>query len=211
MTRVRAPRLLVITDRSQLPAGRSLESTLAECLSAGARHVLLRERDLPDDEHRSIVRRLLRLLTPVGGTLAVAAPLMPCAGVGLHLRASDPLPGVRPTMLGRSVHSLAEARAAASERCDYVTLSPVRATASKPGYGPPLGAAGIARVRRLVTGCPPILALGGVEPSDVFDVCAAGAHGVAVMGGIMRSPDPATTTARLLVALTSAFAELAPA
>ena len=39
------PRLLVLTDRSQLPLGRSLVATMAACAEAGLTHVVLRELD----------------------------------------------------------------------------------------------------------------------------------------------------------------------
>ena len=64
-------------------------------------------------------------------------------------------------------------------------ISPVSPTPSKPGYGPALGPAGLAG---LVTAGPPAYALGGVRPADVVGCLAAGAHGVAVMGPIMRDP-----------------------
>src|SRR5680860_1231000 len=75
---------------------------------------------------------------------------------------------------------------AGAEGCDYVTLSPVFATASKPGYGPALGLPGLAA---FTTGAaPPAYALGGVHPPDVADCLAAGASGIAVMGPVMRTP-----------------------
>jgi thiamine-phosphate pyrophosphorylase len=75
--------------------------------------------------------------------------------------------------------------AARDEGCDYVTVSPVFPTPSKPGYGPPLGLAGLAR---LTGSAPPVYALGGIRPGDAPGCLAAGAHGVAVMGPAMRDP-----------------------
>jgi len=77
-------------------------------------------------------------------------------------------------------------RAAGEEGCDYVTLSPVFATASKPGYGPALGPHGLSALT--VETATPVYALGGVHPPDVADCLAAGATGVAVMGPVMRTP-----------------------
>jgi thiamine-phosphate pyrophosphorylase len=80
---------------------------------------------------------------------------------------------------------------------DYVTVSPVFPTATKPGYGPALGAAGAAAL----AGTVPWLPLGGVDSPDRARECAAaGAAGVAVLGAVMRADDPAAVAASLVAA-----------
>jgi len=90
--------------------------------------------------------------------------------------------------------------AVAAERAgaDYVTLSPIFITASKPGYGPALGPAILSRARRVLK--IPVMALGGVDARTIADCLSAGAAGGAVMGPVMRSEDPAATV-RDLIAL----------
>jgi len=72
-----------------------------------------------------------------------------------------------------------------------VTLSPVFASASKPGYGPVLGLDGLAVHVASASGTP-VYALAGVRPDDVPGCLAAGAHGVAIMGAAMRDPGAVT-------------------
>jgi thiamine-phosphate pyrophosphorylase len=103
----------------------------------------------------------------------------------VHLAARDPFPSPRPALVGRSCHDRAEVAQAAAEGCDWVFVSPVFPTSSKPGYGPALGPAGLAG---LVPGAPPVYALGGVRPEDVGACLAAGAAGIAVMGAVMADP-----------------------
>ncbi|MGY1686165.1 thiamine phosphate synthase [Geodermatophilus sp. SYSU D00867] len=177
------PRLLVVTDRTQ--ARGPLPEVVADAVAAGARAVLLRDKDLPLPERAELARELRAVLDPVGGLLVWGGATGAPAGVAVHLSAADPVPAARPPLLGRSCHSAAELRRAAAEGCDWVTLSPVAPTASKPGYGPALGTAGLAA---LAPGAPPVLALGGVRPGDVAGCLAAGACGVAVMGPVMRDP-----------------------
>ena len=105
---------------------------------------------------------------------------------GVHLSAADPFPSARPSIVGRSCHDAAELARAAAQGCDYVTLSPVFPSPSKPGYGPALGPAGLAALIRPAG--PLVYALGGVTPDRVAACRAAGAHGVAVMGAVMREP-----------------------
>jgi len=186
--------LLVLTDRRQ--ARRPLDEVVAGAVEGGARLVVLRERDLPDDERLGLARRLAAALGEVGGTLVVAGPLSGWDGA-VHLSAKDALPPVRPPLVGRSCHDVAELADAAAQGVDYVTVSPVFPTVSKPGYGPPLGLAGLARLcsaTRL-----PVYALGGVSSAEqVADCRAAGAAGVAVMGVVMRAADPAAVVKELL-------------
>jgi thiamine-phosphate pyrophosphorylase len=132
--------------------------------------------------------------------LIVAGPAPP--GVAVHLAARDPVPAERPALVGRSCHDAAELRAAAAEGCDYVTLSPVFASASKPGYGPALGLDGLATLVTAHAGTA-VYALAGVRPDDVPGCLAAGAHGVAVMGTVMRDP---RTVEDYLAALSGAVA-----
>ena len=164
--------------------------------------MLVRERDLAADRHAALVEWLDEALPP-DGTVTVASPAIPLTTTGLHLRARDPSPRIRPRALSRSVHSVAEAATATAERCDWITLSPVHPSPSKPGYGPALGPDGIARVLDAVPDCPPVLALGGVTSAVVPDLLRAGAHGVAVMGAVMRAPDPGTAITELLRTITA--------
>jgi thiamine monophosphate synthase len=176
----RLPRLLVVTDRTQ--AAGPLADVVAAAVDAGARAVLLRDRDLPDDERAALAAELRTVLTLVGGLLVTAG----AGGDGaVHLAAAEPFPDPRPALVGRSCHSAAELVQARAEGCDWAFLSPVHPTASKPGYGPALGVEGFARLQPLG---PPTYALGGVGPDDVPALLAAGAHGVAVMGPVMRDP-----------------------
>jgi thiamine monophosphate synthase len=181
------PRLLVLTDRTQC-AG-PLIDTVAAAVDAGARAVVLREKDLPEARRNELAVQLSAVLAPVDGLLVRAGP-GPATAVHLtamHLAAADPFPVPRPALVGRSCHSAAELDRSAAEGCDWVLLSPFAATPSKPGYGPALGAAGLAAL--LAGRRPPrSYALGGVQPADVAACLAAGAWGVAVMGPVMRDP-----------------------
>jgi thiamine monophosphate synthase len=97
--------------------------------------------------------------------------------------------------LGRSCHSATEVATAAEEGFDYAMLSPYALTESKPGYGPPLGPEGFGDLPL------PTYALGGITPDNAAEAVTAGAHGVAVMGAVMRAEEPAEVVRDLLAAL----------
>ncbi|WP_233558918.1 thiamine phosphate synthase [Micromonospora radicis] len=196
---------MLLTDRRVARGG--LVGVVARAVAGGVRWVVLREKDLPRAERQALADELRPLLAGVDGNLIVAGPdpLLPTpapAGgrppVALHLPAAGPYPPPAVDLVGRSCHDRAELNRLTTE--DYVTLSPVLPTRSKPGYGPPLRAEGLARLIRLSP--VPALALGGIEtPAQVRACVEAGAVGVAVLGAIMRAPDPQSAAA----ALTGAF------
>lgn len=185
------PALLLLTDRSQLPAGRSLEDTVSECASTGLTVVVLRELDLPERDRAELAAQLARHVTVVS-----ARTLLPAAAA-VHLAAHQP--GVA-TRHGRSCHDESQLRQAASGGAAWVTLSPVAASSSKPDYGPALGVDGLTRLAPAAAGVP-VYALGGVDETNAADFTAAGCHGVAVMGAVMRADDPAAVVERLLGAV----------
>ena len=87
--------------------------------------------------------------------------------------------------------------AAAKGGADAITLSPIFASASKPGYGPALG---LERLGEVAAVSPiPVIALGGIEDEAGVRAClVAGAAAVAVMGAAMRAADPDRLLARLI-------------
>ncbi len=101
----------------------------------------------------------------------------------------------RSAWIGMSAHSVADVGNASAAGADYVTLSPIYATASKPGYGPALGAGAVTLAAK--TGIP-VLALGGICVRTASAMRDAGAAGVAVMGGIMRAENPTGVVKALL-------------
>jgi thiamine-phosphate pyrophosphorylase len=131
------------------------------------------------------------------------------AGVdGVHLAAGSDTAEARAIMgaglVGASVHTVPEAAALAPPDVDYALAGPAYATASKPGYGPALGTAGITAIARACR--VPVLAIGGIAVAAVLELIPAGASGIAVMGSLMRGSGVATEAMRLIAALADAQA-----
>lgn len=190
-------RLLLLTDRAQCE-GR-LVDVVAAAAGAGARTVVVREKDLPLDERRRLVDDLRQLVPVLLVADGLAAQFPAADGVHLSRSALAATGGASArhdgSVLGISCHDRGEVRDAAERGATYATLSPIFPTDSKPGYGPALGpgALGYAPL--------PVFALGGLDETRAAACLTAGAHGVAVMGAVMRSPSPERTVQRLLDAL----------
>jgi thiamine-phosphate pyrophosphorylase len=92
----------------------------------------------------------------------------------------------RPVVVGKSTHSLGQARAAQREGADYIGFGPIFATPTKPDYRP-IGLKEINRVHLDVS--LPIFCIGGINIDNLEQVIAAGAHRVAIVSGLLKAPD----------------------
>jgi len=92
----------------------------------------------------------------------------------------------RPVVVGKSTHSLGQARAAQREGADYIGFGPIFATPTKPDYRP-IGLKEINRVHLDVS--LPIFCTGGIKIDNLEQVIAAGAHRIAIVSGLLKAPD----------------------
>jgi thiamine-phosphate pyrophosphorylase len=198
------PPLLFISDRLQ--ARRPLVEIAEAAFRGGCRWFSLREKDLPSAERRDLLRALVALGHRLGAVVTVhedIAAVVATEADGVHLPGGgDPVAARRrlpPGLIGVSAHGPEEAATQLAAGADYVTLSPIFLSASKPGYGPAVGLDALAAAARLTAG--PIIALGGIDEAHAAACVAAGARGIAVMGEVMRAADPEETVRRLLAAI----------
>ena len=198
------PPLLVISDRRQ--ALRPLEELADAIFAGGCRWFSLREKDLPAAERCALLGRLVVVGRRWGAKIMVHDDLEAAAtaGVdGVHLPSGGNVAAARARLpdrlIGASAHSADEAAALLSSGAGYVTLSPIFPSASKPGYGPAIGLVGLAEAVVRVPG--PMIALGGISAENAERCLVAGAHGVAVMGEVMRATDPQAAVETILAAI----------
>jgi len=203
------PPLLIVTDRGQalLPLAEIVEAAL----EAGCRWIGVREKDLPTDKQIELAQNLSPMTRRFGahltlhGNIPFSASASAAAAIdGIHLPdGADASPArlwrQQGKLVGRSIHAVAQAKAAAE--LDYLVAGPVYESASKPGYGPSLGRNGLAAFARSTS--LPVIAIGGVQPVHVGALMKAGAAGLAVMGSVMRASDPGRQV-RALIALNEA-------
>jgi thiamine-phosphate pyrophosphorylase len=115
---------------------------------------------------------------------------------GVHLGQDDLPPAgipaeVRQSLrVGRSTHTLEQARATRDEPVDYVAFGPVFGTRSKDSPYPARGLERLADVVACVAPRP-VIAIGGIDRSNVATVAHSGAAGVAVISAVAASDDAA--------------------
>jgi thiamine-phosphate pyrophosphorylase len=201
------PPLLVISDRSQ--ARRPLIDIAQAAFAGGCRWFSLREKDLPAAERRALLAELVALGRPYGATVMVHDDLdavVATGAGGVHLPGGGNPKAARGRLpqglIGVSAHTPAEAAALIEAGANYVTISPIFLTDSKPGYGPAVGLDGLVETVAMADG--PVVALAGITPDNARSCIDAGAAGIAVMGEIIRAADTEATVRALVAAIAAA-------
>ncbi|GAC1666092.1 MAG: thiamine phosphate synthase [Candidatus Acidiferrum sp.] len=190
------PRLYVILD----PA--LLTTRAADCgeklIDAGVRLVQYRDKNASPAKMLKVSRELKELFEPRGVTFFVndradVAALSGAAGVHVG---QDDLEAERARVtvgmqrfVGISTHNLEQFKCAAASSADYIAIGPIFATATKSNPGPVVGIELLREVRSLTRKL--IVAIGGITLERAAEVIAAGANSVAVIGDILRAPNPA--------------------
>lgn len=182
------------------------ERVAAALLAGGVSLLQLRAKGHALDVIEAVARRVLPLCraAQVPFILNDHAGLAAALGTdGLHLGQDDGslaaariLTGPR-MIVGRSTHSLAQARAALAEGFDYIGFGPLFPTPTKAGR-PAIGLHDIAAMERDVGTRIPAYCIGGIHPGNLAAVVAAGARRVVIVSALLQAPDIETAT-RLVV------------
>jgi thiamine-phosphate diphosphorylase len=185
------PALCLITDRRRFGDDweRATVALVREAAASGVDLIQVRERDLDGGPLVRLVRACIaaargtRTRVLVNDRLDVA---LAAGAHGVHLRA-DSIPGARVRqiaprgfLVGRSIHSIAEAAGAEVTRgLDYLMFGTVFDSSSKPGRE----AAGLATLAAVADATTlPVIAVGGVTVARAGEAVRAGASGIAAIG-----------------------------
>ncbi len=187
---LQSPLLYGISNRRAFPNLEPL-SYLELLFQTRAQIVQWREKDLQAEQSRSFVQRGVRLASETGKLFLVNSLLevaLEEEADGTHLTSSQDVGearrvrdrfGARQSLLGKSVHTLSEARRAEVEGVDYLLLGPIFDPLSKRSDRLPLGCSTLQEAVRTLS--VPVIAIGGIDESnfeEVFETEAAGAAGI---------------------------------
>jgi len=109
---------------------------------------------------------------------------------GVHVGQSDDTiqlarqKAARKILVGKSTHSLEQARAAQSEGADYIGFGPIFATPTKPDYTP-IGLEDVRPVHAEVN--LPIFCIGGIDIDNLQSVIDAGARRVVMVSALLKA------------------------
>jgi thiamine-phosphate pyrophosphorylase len=206
VTAPRLPPLYAIVD--PLDTGRDPVILAEALLAGGARLLQLRLKDAPTRTILEVARELRRRTRRLAALFIVNDRPDIARAVeadGVHLGPDDVPPAAarallpRPALVGLSTHDARELDEALAAGPDYVAVGPIFATQSKRAAPPPRGLGALEAARRRTR--LPLVAIGGITPDTAPAVRAAGADSVAIIAALVRAPDVAAATRRVLAAL----------
>jgi thiamine-phosphate pyrophosphorylase len=203
--RLETSRLYVVTSARR--EGGDLRGFLDAILEAGTDIIQLREKDAEAGD-LIVWARTFREAADRHGALFIVndrADVALAAGAdGVHLGQNDlPAHIAREVLgpeaiIGLSCHSQEDHSTAAPE-ADYLTAGPIHATPTKPGRP----GTGLDLVRSAAaTLSKPWFAIGGIDPTNVSEVAAAGATRIVVVRAVTEAGDPAAAVRSLVAGLT---------
>ena len=194
-------KVIAITNRHLVH--RDYWDQLEQIVASPVESLVLREKDLSEDEYIDYAKKALSLCNIHGkqcilhnfGRVAVRLhiPRFQCSLDYLKTHTSI---SYYMSTLGVSVHTAEEAHEAEKLGATYVIAGHVFRTPSKEAYSP----IGVSTVKDICNAVSvPVYALGGVNPTTVGELKAAPVKGVALMSGIMESNDIPSYVASLQV------------
>ena len=195
--------LCLVTDRG-LCGDRLLEDVVMQAVRGGVASVQLREKELCTRAFLEEAAQLKALLAPLDTPLIINDRVdvaLAARADGVHVGQSDmPCECVRRLMgpsaiIGLSVETWEDVVRAQEQPVDYLGVSPIFDTPTKTDTRGAWGLEGLARIRAFTRH--PLVAIGGVNTSNISDVVRAGAEGIAVVSAICSASDPRQAAAFL--------------
>jgi thiamine-phosphate pyrophosphorylase len=162
-------------------------------IDGGVDLIQLRGKEKPIGELVDLAAELYEITCPSSTPLIVndhpeIAGRVPVAGV--HVGQDDDSiakareKAGRALLVGKSTHSLEQARAAQREGADYIGFGPIFATPTKPDYQP-IGLEDIKQVHAEVA--LPIFCIGGINIDNLQSVIDAGANRVVMVSALLKT------------------------
>jgi thiamine-phosphate pyrophosphorylase len=188
--------LYLVTDRG-LSLGRTTLQIIRAAVAGGVTMVQLREKEATTrkfyEEGLKIREFLGEHTIPliINDRLDIALAL---DADGVHMGQDDmPVAAARRILgddkiIGASVFNAAEAREAEAAGADYLGLSPIFITSTKPDLTAQIGIDGITPIRHAVR--IPLVGVGSMNAGNAFEAVRAGLDGVAVVSAICSHRDP---------------------
>ena len=188
------PCLALITNR-HLCTSLSLSQIIRAAIAGGVNLVQLREKDLGTTALRRLAFEIREITLGRAFFLINSETTLAeeCHADGVHfseqqlIKHCNHTNSSRDFLIGQSVHSLSVAQTAEEHHVSYIQLGTIFPSKSKPSSA----GSGTQLIRSVSSNIKtPIIAVGGINISNVRAVSQSGATGIAVISAIMEAKDP---------------------
>jgi thiamine-phosphate pyrophosphorylase len=195
--------LYLVTDRV-LCGNKPLEEVVMQAVEGGASYVQLREKEISTRYFVEEALKIMKLLRPYKIPLIINDRVdvaLACGADGVHIGQEDmPYEIVRKLMgrkaiIGLSVETWEDVVMSQKLDVSYIGVSPVFATPTKTDTKGAWGLEGLVRIKAFSKH--PLVAIGGINESNIKDVIKAGARCAAVVSAICGSPNPEAAARRI--------------
>lgn len=201
------PKIYPITDTRL--SGLSHVEQVQQLIAGGATLIQLREKFAsPLDFYGQAVecvriahKRNVRVIINDRADITLAAK-----ADGVHIGQDDLPPETARILLGEnsiigfSAHTVVQAKRALSLPIDYIAIGPIFATSTKENPDPIVGLEGLKAVKAAV-GNLPVVAIGGIDESNLREVFAVGADSAAIIGAICSDAEQIASQMTQLISL----------
>lgn len=179
-----------------------VEKVTADLLAGGVDILQLRAKGISPETIAAAARRIIPLCKAAGVPFILndypemAAEL---GADGVHIGQEDgSIYDVRSRIsdgmiIGRSTHSLEQAKQALADGADYIGFGPVFPTPTKAGR-PSIGLEDVAEMELDVGSHIPAFCIGGIKPGNLVQVIASGARRCVVVSHLLTAPDISAAT-----------------
>ncbi len=185
---------LYVVTCEKLSNGRSNLEVLDAVIKGGGKIIQLRDKQLCKCDYFQLAKKFRKITAKAGILLIINDYLDVAMAVdadGVHLGQEDfPLKEARmlaPNLiLGRSVHSLKQAKIAEAEGADYINIGPIFSTNTKE-HAKALGSKAIKKIAPEIS--VPFTVMGGIKSKNIKELVVAGAKKIALVTAVTQSTD----------------------
>jgi thiamine-phosphate pyrophosphorylase len=195
--------LYLVTDQ-KLCLGRELIEVVMEAVAGGVSIVQIREKDSDTRDFFQLAMAMKKQLEKTNVPLIINDRVDVAIAVdadGVHVGQTDLPCAVAREMigpekiLGVSINTFEQIEEVHKLNINYLSLSPVFPTPTKPDTTPAFGIEGLKKARQMTSR--PLMTIGGINKTNLKDIVDAGMDGVAVVSAICSAPSPAIAAREL--------------
>ncbi len=202
---------------SQENAGQTHLQAIKKALEAGCNWIQLRVKNQPEEKVLELALEARKLCDAFSAKLIVndfPKAALQAKADGLHLGLQDmPVLQAREIVgnemiIGGTANTFEHIQQRVAEGVNYIGLGPFRFTKTKEKLSPILGLAGYEAIMQQMHEAPitmPIIAIGGIELTDIAAIMQTSVYGVAVSGAITHAENPVATVQEMLAKTNSVY------